>query len=102
MNLIAVLAFREANRANAECERALSHQLVANARDQLQVDQELAVLLAREAYDTKPTAEAAAVLRQAVIDSRMRAAPTGAPSPAAARTTRSAYGGAGPDKIRWC
>ncbi|WP_143447137.1 nSTAND1 domain-containing NTPase [Kibdelosporangium aridum] len=73
MSLITVLAFREANRANDERERALSHQLVANARDQLQVDQELALLLARAAYDTKPTAEAAAVLRQAVIDSRMRA-----------------------------
>lgn len=73
MSLIAVLAFREASRANDERERALSHQLVANARDQLQVDQELAVLLARAAYDTKPTAEAAAVLRQSVIDSRMRA-----------------------------
>lgn len=73
MSLIAVLALREAARANDERERALSHQLVANARDQLQVDQELALLLARAAYDTKPTAEAAAVLRQAVIDSRMRA-----------------------------
>ncbi len=73
MGLIAVLAFREANRANDERERALSHQLVANARDQLQVDQELAVLLAKAAYDTKPTPEAAAVLRQAVSDSRMRA-----------------------------
>ncbi|RSM55833.1 hypothetical protein DMB66_35195 [Actinoplanes sp. ATCC 53533] len=73
MSLIAALAFREANRANDERERALSHQLVANARDQLQVDQELAVLLARAAYDTKPTAEAAAVLRQAAVDSRMRA-----------------------------
>ncbi|MDQ7808647.1 hypothetical protein Q5425_33355 [Amycolatopsis sp. A133] len=73
MCLIAVLAFREANRADDERERALSHQLVANARDQLQVDQELAVLLAGAAHDTKPTAEAAAVLRQAVLDSRMRA-----------------------------
>ncbi|PRY30786.1 WD40 repeat protein [Pseudosporangium ferrugineum] len=72
MSLVAALAFREANRANDERERALSHQLVANARDQSQVDQELAVLLARAAYDTKPTAEASAVLRRAVADSRMR------------------------------
>jgi WD40 repeat protein/energy-coupling factor transporter ATP-binding protein EcfA2 len=73
MSVIAAFAFREAGRANDERDRALSHQLVANARDQLQVDHELAVLLARAAYDTKPTAEAAAVLRQAVLDSRMRA-----------------------------
>jgi hypothetical protein len=59
--------------AREERDRALSRQLVANARDQLQVDQELAVLLAREAYDTKPIDEAAAVLRQAVADSRIRA-----------------------------
>jgi WD40 repeat protein/energy-coupling factor transporter ATP-binding protein EcfA2 len=73
MSVIAAFAFREAARADDERERALSHQLVANARDQLQVDHELAVLLARAAYDTKPTPEAAAVLRQAVLDSRMRA-----------------------------
>jgi WD40 repeat protein len=71
-SLLAVLALSQASRANDERDRALSHQLVANARGQLDVDQELAVLLAKEAYDTKPIDEAAAVLRQAVVDSRIR------------------------------
>ncbi|WP_372472293.1 nSTAND1 domain-containing NTPase [Jidongwangia harbinensis] len=73
MSVLAAIAGVQARRANEQRDLARSSQLVANARDQLQVDQELAVLLAREAYDTKPTAEAAAMLRQTVIDSRMRA-----------------------------
>ncbi|MEU4522960.1 hypothetical protein AB0F52_30155 [Amycolatopsis sp. NPDC024027] len=72
-SVLALVAAAQANRARDERDRALARQLVANARDQLQIDQELAVLLAREAYDTKPIDEAAAVLRQAVADSRIRA-----------------------------
>jgi WD40 repeat protein len=71
-SLLAGLALSQASRAKDERDRALSHQLVANARGQLGVDQELAVLLAKEAFDTKPIDEAAAVLRQAVVDSRIR------------------------------
>ncbi|MBP2327453.1 WD40 repeat protein [Kibdelosporangium banguiense] len=71
--VLALVAVAQANRARDERDGALARQLVANARDQLQIDQELAVLLAREAYDTKPTDETAAVLRQAVADSRVRA-----------------------------
>jgi WD40 repeat protein len=71
--VLALVAVAQADRARDERDRALARQLVANARDQLQIDQELAVLLAREAYDTKPIDEAAAVLRQAVADSRVRA-----------------------------
>jgi WD40 repeat protein len=71
--VLALLAVVQADRARDERDRALSRQLVANARDQLAIDQELAVLLAREAYDTMPIPEAAAVLRQAVADSRIRA-----------------------------
>jgi WD40 repeat protein len=71
--VLALVAVAQADRARDERDRALARQLVANARDQLQIDQELAVLLAREAYDTKPIDEAAAVLRQAVADSRIRA-----------------------------
>jgi WD40 repeat protein len=76
--VLALVAVAQADRARDERDRALARQLVANARDQLEIDQELAVLLAREAYDTKPISEAAVVLRQAVADSRVRAVhPTG-------------------------
>lgn len=71
--VLALVAVAQADRARDERDRALARQLVANARDQLRIDQELAVLLAREAYDIKPIGEAAAVLRQAVADSRIRA-----------------------------
>ncbi|WP_439658594.1 nSTAND1 domain-containing NTPase [Lentzea sp. HUAS TT2] len=70
--VLALVAVAQADRARDERDRALARQLVANARDQLQLDQEVAVLLAREAFDTKPIDEAAAVLRQAVADSRIR------------------------------
>lgn len=74
--VLALVAVAQADRARDERDRALARQLVANARDQLQIDQELAVLLAREAYDTMPIGEAAAVLRQAVAESRIRAVHT--------------------------
>jgi WD40 repeat protein len=72
-SLLAVLALRAAARADDERNRAVSYQLVANAREQLQSDQELALLLARAAYDTAPIPEAAAMLRRTVIESRSRA-----------------------------
>lgn len=72
-SLLAALALRAAARADDERDRAVSYQLVANAREQLQTDQELALLLARAAYDTAPIPEAAAMLRQAVTESRILA-----------------------------
>ncbi|MEJ3744595.1 helix-turn-helix domain-containing protein [Actinomycetes bacterium KLBMP 9797] len=73
LGVLASLAFVQARRAHDQRELALSGQLVANARNQLQVDQEMALLLAMEAYDTKPTQQAQSVLRQAVVDSRIQA-----------------------------
>jgi WD40 repeat protein len=72
MSALAGLALAQAHRANNERDLALSRQLVANARGQLQTDQEVALLLAELAYDTKPTVEAQTVLRQAVVDFRGR------------------------------
>lgn len=72
-SVLGVVALVQAHHANDERDLATSRQLVANAQAQLEVDQELAVLLASKAYDTKPTEEAQAVLRQAVADSRTRA-----------------------------
>jgi WD40 repeat protein/energy-coupling factor transporter ATP-binding protein EcfA2 len=73
VSLLAVLALVQAVRAADERELALSRQLAASARGQLQFDAELALLLAIRAVETGPTAEATAVLRQAVVGSRVRA-----------------------------
>jgi WD40 repeat protein len=67
------VALLQARRADGERRLAVSRQLVVNSRDQSQVDQEVALLLAAKAYDTQPTEEAGAALRQAVADSRIRA-----------------------------
>jgi len=73
MTVLAAIAGVQAYRANEQRDLARSSQLVANARAQLQVDPEVTLLLAVEAYDTRPTEEAQAILRQAVADSRVRA-----------------------------
>jgi len=53
---LAVFAFVQADQAR-------SRELAANARDQLEVDPELSMLLAREAYAIRPTAETEVILR---------------------------------------
>lgn len=76
--VLAVLALAQAHRAERERDLAVSRQLVAYAREQAQVDQELALMLAARAYDRRPTEDAVAALRQSVLDSRVRAVvPTG-------------------------
>ena len=52
---------------------AVSRELAASARTQLSIDPELSLLLAREAFGARPTVEAESVLRQATLDSRIRA-----------------------------
>ncbi len=52
---------------------AFSRELAASARAQLPLDPELSILLAREALQVRPTAEAESVLRQAALESRVRA-----------------------------
>ena len=66
ITVLAVLALFQRN-------DAISRQLAANAEAQLSIDPELSILLAREAFDVRPTAEAASALRQAVLDSQIRA-----------------------------
>jgi WD40 repeat protein len=70
VSLLAALAVTQTSRATEERDIAFSRQLATNARAQLQVDPELALLLAIKAVETKPTAEADAVLRQAIVDPR--------------------------------
>ncbi|MDQ7803117.1 hypothetical protein Q5425_05215 [Amycolatopsis sp. A133] len=71
VSLLAVLALVSAGRASGDRDLAFSRQLVANARAQLALDPELALLLARQAYRIRPTDEAEAALRQASLDSRV-------------------------------
>jgi WD40 repeat protein len=71
MSVLAALAVVQATRTAQERDLAFSRQLAANARSQLQLDPELALLLAIEAVKVEPTAEADAVLRQAIVDSRV-------------------------------
>ncbi|WP_242902252.1 nSTAND1 domain-containing NTPase [Actinomadura terrae] len=72
VGVLAVVAFVQADRTAQERDRALSRQLAANARRQLDIDPELALLLATRAYEVEATPEADLVLRQAVRDARLR------------------------------
>lgn len=67
---LAVLAFLQADRADNERDLAFSRQLVAHAASQLPLDPELSLLLARQAYQVRPTEEAESMLRQATLKSR--------------------------------
>jgi WD40 repeat protein len=71
--VLALLALVMAARAEKERAVAVGRQLAADARAQLQLDPELGLLLAREAYATAPNDETEAVLRQAATDSHIRA-----------------------------
>ncbi|MFG2041948.1 hypothetical protein [Dactylosporangium sp. NPDC048998] len=73
VSVLAVTTLAAANRARDERDLAYAEQLAAKARSQLPLDPELALLLAIRAYETKPTPETEAVLRQATVTSRRRA-----------------------------
>jgi WD40 repeat protein len=82
VSVLAVMTLMTANRATNQRDLAFSRQLAADARSQLQLDPELALVLAKHAYAIKPTAEAEVVLRQAIVDSRIRATvPSGRGTP---------------------
>jgi WD40 repeat protein len=73
VTVLAVIALLMATRADNERALALSRQLVTEARAQLQLDPELGLLLAREAYTAVANDETEAVLRQATAASHIRA-----------------------------
>ncbi|MEU5259233.1 hypothetical protein [Amycolatopsis sp. NPDC021455] len=77
VTVLAVLALILAGKNAEERELAYSRQLIAEARTQAQLDPELGLLLAREAYRVRPGAETEAALRQAAMDSHVRAGLTG-------------------------
>ncbi|MGC7096361.1 hypothetical protein ACPZ19_16925 [Amycolatopsis lurida] len=74
VSLLAGLAAVQAGLVATERDLASHREQVATARAELARQPELGLSLAVRAFDTSPSAEAAAVLRQAVADSRGRAA----------------------------
>ncbi|GGN99718.1 hypothetical protein GCM10010112_93750 [Actinoplanes lobatus] len=66
----AVVAVVSARRAEAQRIRAVAGQLAAGARAERMTDPELALLLARRAYQVHPDPETESVLRQATADAR--------------------------------
>ncbi|WP_441216862.1 nSTAND1 domain-containing NTPase [Phytohabitans sp. LJ34] len=79
VSVLAATAMVQAGRARDERDLAYSRQLVAEARTQLQVDPRRGLELARQAYEARPSEEAEAVLRQAVLVDRTHAALTVSP-----------------------
>ncbi|MFC6021488.1 helix-turn-helix domain-containing protein [Plantactinospora solaniradicis] len=69
-SVLAGAAVGQAEQAEDGRDLASSRRLAATARAQLDLDHELALLLAREAYAVKPTPEAEVVLRQATLVAR--------------------------------
>ncbi len=72
VSVLAVLAVGQARRAVDERDEALSGKLAAAAREQLALQPDLSLLLARKALAVRRTQAAEAALRQAVVDDRLR------------------------------
>ncbi|MGH8930759.1 MAG: TIR domain-containing protein, partial [Egibacteraceae bacterium] len=81
ISALALFAFAQANRLADQRELAFSRELVASAETQLEADPELSILLAGQAFELRSTAEAQAALRQAIVESRVRATLRGHDSP---------------------
>ncbi|MFC3500163.1 helix-turn-helix domain-containing protein [Micromonospora krabiensis] len=72
VSVLAAVALVQADRAGAERDLAVSRQLTVEAGNQLQIDPRQAQRLATRALTTRPTLDAEMVLRQAVVDDRLR------------------------------
>jgi WD40 repeat protein len=68
---LAVVARTQASRATGQRDLAVARYLIASSRSQLDIDPQLALLLARRAYDLRPGPETEASLRQATLQSRI-------------------------------
>ncbi|WP_284740321.1 hypothetical protein [Amycolatopsis sp. RTGN1] len=76
--VLVLLVIVQINWTAGERDIAQSRELAAAVRSQLDRDPQLALLLADEAVNLSPTAEAVAALRQAIADDKVRAVtPTG-------------------------
>jgi WD40 repeat protein len=72
--VLGVLALLQRNDARHQAAIARSRELALSSTSQLPIDPERSLLLAMEAVDASPTAEADNALRQAVFSSRVRTA----------------------------
>jgi WD40 repeat protein/energy-coupling factor transporter ATP-binding protein EcfA2 len=78
--VLAVVAFLQKGRADEQERLASSREIAATALEQLERDPQLALLLAIEAYETAPTAQAEAAVRAGLVSSHLRRViPVGAP-----------------------
>jgi WD40 repeat protein len=69
---LAAVAFTQQRRAQEQASLALSREIAASALEQLDRDPQLTLLLAIEAYETAPTAQAEAAVRRALVNSHLR------------------------------
>jgi WD40 repeat protein len=72
VSALAMLSVVQARRATDERDQALSGQLAAAAGEQLTLQPDLSLLLARKALAIRQTPAAEGALRQAVLDDRLR------------------------------
>jgi WD40 repeat protein len=78
--VLAVVAFLQKGRADEQELLARSREIAATALEQIERDPQLALLLAIEAYETAPTAQAEAAVRAGLVSSHIRRViPVGAP-----------------------
>jgi WD40 repeat protein len=69
---LAVVAFLQKGKADEQERLARSREIAATALEQLERDPQLALLLAIEAYETAPTAQAEAAVRAGLVSSHLR------------------------------
>jgi WD40 repeat protein len=69
---LAVVAFLQRGRADEQERLARSRELAATSLEQIERDPQLSLLLAIEAYETAPTAQAEAAIRGALVSSPLR------------------------------
>jgi hypothetical protein len=70
--VLAIVAFLQKGRADEQSLLARSREIAATSLEQLERDPQLALLLAIEAYETAPTAQAEAAVRGALVSSHLR------------------------------
>ncbi|WP_410583952.1 BTAD domain-containing putative transcriptional regulator [Amycolatopsis sp. lyj-108] len=75
--VLATIALVKSDEAEQRRNQALAGSLVAGSREQLPLDPELSLLLARRAYGIQPGPQAEAALAQALCKSRIRGTLTG-------------------------
>jgi WD40 repeat protein/class 3 adenylate cyclase len=69
---LGLVAFLQKGVADEQSQVAQSREIAATALEQLERDPQLTLLLAREAYERAPTAQAEAAVRRALVNSHLR------------------------------